>query len=200
MHERYEDQKIREIWSNKFKLDLWQLTELAVLQAKENLGKIPLETTAKISEIFQEHPIDIDWWKKRDGEINHDLNAFLEERMRWLPPKWQKDFHEKMTSYDTEEPAFASMLRASVEYVLEKSAIFKETLKSMAKKYRFVVMFAETHGQDAQVQSFGKRCLCWLQDLNASEAALTETIKNLRYSKLSGAVENYRISRLFRFQ
>ena len=34
MHERYEDQKIREIWSNKFKLDLWQLTELAVLQAK----------------------------------------------------------------------------------------------------------------------------------------------------------------------
>jgi len=191
MIKRYEDKDVVRIWSNEYKLDLWQKTELAVILAMANLGKIEEETYRKISEALSKNPIDEDWWLQRDKEIHHDLNAFLDERLRFLPPDLQVYFHRKITSYDTEEPAFARILEESLILVKMYYFELRNILKAMAQKYRYTIMNGRTHGQEAELQTFGKRFLTWLQDLKVDMDNLKRAKENLKYSKLSGAIGNY---------
>ncbi|MDO8592461.1 MAG: lyase family protein [bacterium] len=191
MHERYEKEKIKAIWINENKLALWQETELAVIKANCNLGKFPAEVFIKMNQFLTQAPIDISWWKKRDVEIRHDLNAFLEERIRFISPDLQQYWHKNITSYDTEEPAFAKMLKMSVDIVGDSCDKLLATLFELAKKYRYTIMNARTHGMEAKLQSLGKRCLTWLKELWIGYGNLQTASKNLNYSKLSGAIGNY---------
>ena len=191
MIERYVNKDIARIWSDESKLNLWQKTELAVIQAMANLGQIDREIPAKITEILEKKPIDLAWWKEKEKEIKHDLNAFLEERLRFLPSELQVYFHRKITSYDTEEPAFALMLRESIEIVKQYYFELSKVLINMALKYRFTIMNGRTHGQEAELQTFGKRCLTWIQDLRTDFTNLGRAEENLKYSKISGAIGSY---------
>jgi len=188
---RYADQEISKIWSDESKLDLWQRTELAVIQAKSNLGKVDKAISENIHTCLKNNPIDIEWWLKREEDVKHDLNAFLDERLRFLPPNLQAYFHEGMASYDTEEPAFLQMIFHSLFEAEHWVDALKETLTTMACRYRYTIMNGRTHGQEAQLQSFGKRCLTWLQSINVTMEHLRRAQNQLRQSKLSGAIGNY---------
>ncbi|MFA5753917.1 MAG: lyase family protein [Patescibacteria group bacterium] len=191
MHPRYEDKNIKRIFSDEFKLDLWQKLELAVLQARVNLKRIPKETYNEIADRLNTNPIDLDWWRNRDKEIGHDLNAFLDERLRFLPHHLHQYFHEGLTSYDTEESPFVLNLEESLNKVSDKYEPVKNALIALAKKYRYTIMMARTHGQEAELQSFGKRALTWLGDAEIAyeQAMMAATILN--FSKLAGAIGNY---------
>lgn len=191
MNPRYADKNIDAIWSNRNKLMLWQKTELAVINARVNLGMIEPKVEKEITRILTTNPIDEGWWLERDEVIKHDLNAFLEERLRFLPPELQPCFHKNMTSYDTEEPALAHMLNDSIELVKEHFFELKKVIEDMAIKYRRVIMNARTHGQEAKMQTFGKRCLTWLRVFIVDYEILKKAEENLNYSKLSGAIGNY---------
>jgi len=191
MIERYADKDIARIWSDENKLKLWQKTELAVIKAMAELGQIAEEIYQKISGILESQPIDINWWKAKDAEIKHDLNAFVEERLRFLPPELQQYFHRKITSYDIEDPAFALMIDGSFTLVKKYYQELDTILVEMAKKYRFTIMLGRTHGQGAELQTFGKRILTWLRDLRFDFNNLKRASENLKYSKISGAIGNY---------
>lgn len=191
MIERYASEEIKQIWSDENKLKLWQQTELAVIEAMVELGQIPEEIYRQISETLLSHPIDINVWKENEVKNKHDLDAFIEERLRFLSPELQQYLHRKITSYDTEEPAFATMLKASINLVEIYYQQLDAVLVEMAKKYRFTIMNGRTHGQEAELQSFGKRCLTWLRDLRFDFVTLQAAAENLIYSKISGAIGSY---------
>ena len=189
---RYEQKEITRIWSDTNKLQLWQKTEFAVLEARANLGQIPQEIYARIKGDLNYYPIDMGYWKILEEKFKHDLNAFVEERRRFLPAGLKPYLHEGMTSYDTEEPAFARMLKESTDLVMREYCInLNSTLRGKAIKHRFTIMIGKTHGQGAELQTFGKRCLTWFRNLETDLENLERTAKNLRYSKLSGAIGNY---------
>ncbi|MBU2564603.1 hypothetical protein KKA23_03430 [Patescibacteria group bacterium] len=191
MIKRYEDSEIAMIWSDENKLNLWQKTELAVIKARVKLGYVSQEIFNKISKILLKTPIDLDWWKKRDNEIHHDLQAFIDERLRFLSIDLQRFLHERMTSYDTEEPAFSQMLKKSLSRVHDFFSELMQDIAKLALHYRYTIMNARTHGQEAELQSFGKRCLTWYRELQVDLDNLKRAEKNLCFSKLSGAVGNY---------
>lgn len=83
------------------------------------------------------------------------------------------------------------MLKESVAVLKKQLAPIVARLKELAIKYRHTIMMARTHGQEAEIQSFGKRCLTWLVDLQLGLQSLEKAEENLRYSKLSGAIGNY---------
>lgn len=191
MLDRYANPKIAEIFTDEHKLNLWQETELAVIKAMLELGMISQKNYEIIFMTLKTTPIDIEWWKKRDKEIHHDLNAFIDERVRHLPAELHQFFHKNITSYDTEEPAFARMLIEATDIILPLGQSLKGWLITLALKYRFTIMNARTHGQEAELQSFGARCLSWIADYQVAKEALDQSLENLRYSKLSGAIGKY---------
>lgn len=192
MHYRYQKEPIADIFSDENKTWLWQSTEVAVIEAMGYAGKISLKTATEVARILSEAPlVDLDWWKARDREIHHDLNAFIDERLRHLPPEYQEYLHKKITSFDTEEAAFATMLIQALQVVYQYADALEAVLVDLAKKYRYNIMMGMTHGQAAELQTFGKRCLTWLRDLRFSRGIVETAAKNLKYSKISGAIGNY---------
>jgi len=194
MHGRYQNIAISDIFSDRNKLGLWEGVELAVLKADAEVtgDEARISAFSEIAEIWLKNSIDIEWWKARDREIHHDYNAFLDERLRHLPVHLQAFVHPNITSYDGEEPAFASMLSSAIEFVVEALyAKLDETLANLAVKYRYTIMNARTHGQEAELQTFGARCLAWLKEIRVAHDALLTAKPNISYSKISGAIGKY---------
>lgn len=191
MDSRYTNNDIAEIWSTEKKLSLWQKTELAVIEARVSSGKVPKEAFQKIMLALDANAIDIGWWKKRDAEIHHDLNAFIDERLRFIPQELHQYFHKRITSYDTEEPAFGRMISESLDIIWKTSSIFQEVVRELAIKHRYTIMNGRTHGQEAELQTFGKRCLAWYADFQISLNNLIDAAGGIKYSKLSGAIGSY---------
>lgn len=188
---RYENEKIKKIWNNENKLRLWQEVELAVIGARCRMEKFPSGIIDVISKALYAAPIDIEWWKARDKDINHDLNAFIDERVRHLDDRLHQYFHIGLTSYDTEEPAMSLMLLESILVVENMCNDLLTLIHELACKYRYTPMIGRTHGQEAKLQSFGKRCLTWEKRLWVSFDQLIRAKGLVKYSKLSGAIGNY---------
>jgi len=191
MHPRYENKRIKNIWSDEGKLSGWQAVELAVIKARVNLKRIPEEIYIRIKDLLEANPIDIDWWKKCDSELQHDLNAFVLERVRFLPTELHQYFHDGLTSYDTEESPFVRNLENSLMVLSGQYEKIQKLLEKLAREHRFTIMMGKTHGQDAELQSFGKRVLTWLVSCDAAYDQIMQAGKVLEYSKLSGAIGNY---------
>jgi adenylosuccinate lyase len=191
MIKRYANDQVTKIWEDSHKLMLWQKVELAVILAREMLGIFPQGVSKKIQDILESIPIDITWWLARDKEINHDLNAFIDERVRHLPPELHQYWHKGMTSYDTEEPAMALLLKESFQLIEKPYREMEKLLLDLAKKYRYTPMVGRSHGQEAKLQTFGKRCLTWLGPLRVTYALLLDAARLSSQSKLSGAIGNY---------
>ena len=191
MISRYRSPKIEDLWSDQTKVLMWQKVELAVIKARYLMGTLPADVANEISTALLRTPVVLDWWKTREKENGHDLQAFIDERVRFLSPTAQPIFHQGMTSYDTEEAAFAMILRMSVDCVVDVYSELISNLVELARKHRFTIMMGKTHGQGAEVQTLGKRFLSWLADLEVDKENLLRAQQNLKYSKLSGAIGNY---------
>lgn len=192
MIERYRQLEIDSIWNDESKLELWQLSELAMIQARSIHGEIPPGVFEEMREILLGSRIDIEKWKMLDTRLKHDLNAFLQERKAWLPEHLRPYFHAgNMTSYDTEEPAFVTMLMHSVNHVMNKGRSLLGVLSEGAQRWRHTPMMARTHGQEAQIQSFGKRELDWYVELDFALGMVAHSAEFLAYSRMSGAIGNY---------
>lgn len=191
MIRRYADKRIDEIWSDEAKLKRWDESELAMLLTRLELEEIPYECYKAIETALQEHPTDIEWWQGRESEIQHDLNAYLDERRRHIPVKHQHELHRRMTSYDTEDPALARALLASVDVVQLALADLQSELYQVAHRHRFTPMLERTHGQWAKLRSFGSRVMTWQRQLRINEIRLRDAREWCRYSRMSGAIGNY---------
>ncbi|MCX6745549.1 MAG: lyase family protein [Candidatus Parcubacteria bacterium] len=191
MIERYSNKDVKAIWSNEMKLKLWETVEKSVIAARCDLGIFPSNIIIEIRKHLDKVPIDIDWWKERDKEINPDLNAFIDERVRHLPSELHQYFHKGMTSYDTEEPALSVMILHSIDLVNQKAREILNLLPEMAKRFKNTPMLARTHGQEAKLQSFGKRCFTWSKGLRMAFDELQRAKEYIYFSKLSGAIGNY---------
>ncbi len=188
---RYEDNSVSRLALDRTKLEHWDRVEVAVLKARASRGEIPSAIVNRIESILKEHPVDHQWWLNRDAEIKHDLNAYLDERLRWFPPELQPYWHAGLTSYDIEEPAQSLILKEMLLRVETAVDGLKRVLITLAQKHRTTPMLARTHGQEAELQSFGRRCLSWLAGLNLSSTQLRSSFGLLKFSKLSGAIGNY---------
>jgi len=188
---RYENEEIKLLWTNEEKLKRWDSVELAVLEARAQRNEIDHGAAATIDHILTDHPADIAWWLARDKEVGHDLNAYIDERRRHLRAELQYLFHQDMTSFDTEEAAFAIGLIESTTIVELHARQLYDTLKSQAHRYRYLPMLDRTHGQWAKLCSFGGRLLTYVCELRFAYDGVEAAVQKCRYSRLSGAIGNY---------
>lgn len=187
---RYEDKELAQIFSDKTKVKMWQRVELAVIKARCELGFVPVVIHQLISDALQT-PVDIARWLELEKELKHDLNAFVKERKEKIPTDLRRYFHDGVTSYDIEEPAFAIILTEAWSHVFNMIPTLNDELKRLAMIYRYTPMNARTHGQEAEMQSFGARVLTWYVELELACRSSPEIVFRLSQSKLSGAIGKY---------
>lgn len=124
---------------------------------------------------------------------NHDVKAveyYIKEKLRGTSLEDCLEWvHFALTSEDTNNLAYALMLSDGLgDVIIPAAEELRETLDTLALKYRETPMLARTHGQPASPTTFGKEFKIFESRL---EGQLTQ-LENYAVSvKLNGATGNY---------
>lgn len=156
MIERYETHAMRVIWSDENKFRNWLLVELAVLKAKAQMGQVH---TKVVSRIKKQAKFTVDRINEIDGEIGHDLLAFVQVVQENLDIDLRPFFHQDVTSYDIQEPAAALITRDAIGILFESLVFLMNEVKAKALRYKYLFKIQRTHGQHAEPSTLGLELL-----------------------------------------
>ncbi len=184
MWERYALPRMRGLWTLDAQYERWLRVELVALEALEELGLVPAGVSARVKARAR---VDREAFLAREREIGHDLLAFLEvveeqvgEEGRWL--------HYGLTSSDVKDTALALAIRDALELVLERARGLARALWVLALSQRDTPMIGRTHGQYAEVTTFGLKVAVWYEELRRVEERLRRARQTIAVGKLAGAV------------
>lgn len=187
MLERYALSPMKDLWTLESQYQRWLAVELAALEALEELAHIPAGTTQVVRAKAR---LNVEKVLTLERELGHDLMAFLwalEEEIgpagRWL--------HFGLTSSDVKDTASALILREALEILVDKVKKLKGVLTERAREHQGTVMLGRTHGQWAELTTFGLKLLLWYDELQRVEERLTCAKAAISVGKLSGAVGTY---------
>lgn len=192
MISRYTTTQMSRIWSDTNKLALWLRVELASVGAYEEIALMPKGTSAKLKAASE--TIDFERLKKRaleiEEETRHDVIAFLSALEEQIGEE-SRFIHFGLTSSDIVDTAFALQLREAGEQILWRLSEFRSALFNKAREHKDVLCLGRTHGQAAEVTTFGCKLLGFVAEVDRGIERLKVSILNISVGKMSGAVGNY---------
>lgn len=188
MISRYSRKEMRQIWSDENKYGKWLKVELAFLGVKQTLGMVSGEA---VGHIAKNAKFSVKRIEEIDKEIEHDMNAFIMAVQENLDPKFTGEFHKLLTSYDIEEPSLAFILLDAIKIIKIDVESLMYVIYNRAKEHRQTIILGRTHGQPAQLTTFGLKLLVWFSMLGRDLGRIKQAEEAIKYTKLSGAVGTY---------
>ncbi|OHA18759.1 MAG: hypothetical protein A2664_04605 [Candidatus Taylorbacteria bacterium RIFCSPHIGHO2_01_FULL_46_22b] len=185
---RYTKPKLTLVFSTFYKYNRWQQVELAVLEARADVGEISRDDCETICRILRDTPIDELWIDGEEKNSRHDYNAFLAERRRHLPKHLQRLFHGDMTSYDGEEPATSLIMKEALGIVISQAEDLEAAVVRQIRKHRFTPRLERTHNRGAEIQSVGRFFITLLTPLAQARKEVVFARNAFDQTKLTGAV------------
>jgi adenylosuccinate lyase len=181
MIERYENKKIKKIWSKPYRYQLWENISLKYLN--NILDRNDIYPTASYIEVIE----------KYEKKTKHEFVAFLthlNERLEhYKEPEILQNLHYGLTSSDIIDTAFNLQLRDSCTEISGKlntlQNVVENVLYSLA--YDETQCIGRTHGKHAEIMPFDSRFKLFKEELNHALTFLTLSKKSL-YGQLSGPV------------
>lgn len=185
---RYSRKEMKEIWSDENKYGKWLKVEVAFLEAKQTLGMISDEA---VEHIAKNAKFSVKRIEEIDGEIEHDMNAFIMAIQENLDHKFSGEFHKGLTSYDVEDTAFALIILDAIKIIKIDIESLMYIIWDKARKQRQTVMLGRTHGQPAQLTTFGLKFLVWYSMFGRDLLRIRQAEEAIKFGKLSGSVGTY---------
>ena len=184
MIERYSPPRMREIWSDQHRFDLWLRIEILACEAWAELGRIPADALPKL----RQATFDVQRIQEVEETVGHDVIAFLtvvgesvgQPEARWL--------HLGLTSSDVVDTAFALQVKESAELIDEDLGRLREACAALALEHRRTPMVGRTHGIHAEPITFGFKVAGWVAELDRARRRLAGAARDVATGKLSGAV------------
>lgn len=184
MIERYTTAAMNAIWSREAKYQVWQDVEVAIVEAHEELGAVPVNA---LQEIKTRAKFDIARCDELEKETRHDLMAFVRNLSENIgePGRF---VHMGVTSYDVIDTALGIMLRNSCDVLLKSGEALASEIARLAREHRETPEIGRTHGIHAEPITFGFKCANWYAELQRNLDRLRTCRKDVAVGKVSGAV------------
>lgn len=184
MIERYAPARIRGIWSDRHRFELWLQVEILACEAWAAIGRIPEEALPKL----RAATVDPERIKEVEARVGHDVVAFLTVAAESVGQPEARYLHLGLTSSDIVDTAFALQLRESAVAILVDLRRLRETAAALAVRHRGTLMVGRTHGVHAEPITFGFKVAGWVAELDRGIARLETAARDVSAGKLSGAV------------
>jgi adenylosuccinate lyase len=182
--ERYAPPRIREIWSDRRRFELWLQVEVLACEAWASIGRIPPEALPKILGAG----FDVERIKEVEERVGHDVIAFLNVVSESIGQPEASYLHLGLTSSDVVDTAFALQVRECAGVILEDMRRLREVAAEVAVRHRRTLMAGRTHGIHAEPITFGFKVIGWVAEMDRSIARLEAAARGLAVGKLSGPV------------
>ncbi|HEY6111446.1 MAG TPA: adenylosuccinate lyase [Chthoniobacterales bacterium] len=181
---RYSLPRMREIWTDQRKFEIWLEIEILACEAMAELGQIPKEDAAEIRGRARFSIPEILEIEKR---TNHDVIAFLENVASYVGPaaRW---IHQGLTSSDILDTSLAVQLNESAQILADDLKQLREVIAAQARKYKMTPMIGRSHGVHAEPITFGLKLALMFDEFGRAEERLSQTRERIRVGKISGAV------------
>ncbi len=187
MIERYSLPEIAKVWSLENKYGTWLKVELAVCTAYNKTGKIP---DTSYENIIRKAKFNVNEIQEIENVTKHDVIAFLTNVAKYVGED-SRFIHLGLTSSDVGDTSFSLLLKESLELILKKIEILRESLRNQAVRYKHTPVMGRTHGIHAEPVTFGFKLLIFYEEIKRAEERIKMAIKSVSFGKLSGAVGNY---------
>ena len=186
MIERYSRPRMKKIWSDENKFDLWLRVEIAVCEAWLALGEIPKEAITKI----RKATYDLDRIAEFFKVTHHDMTAFLKSVAESLGEE-SRFIHLGLTSSDIMDTALSLQLKEAANILSQDISDLISTLENKAIEHKYTIMIGRTHGVHAEPTTFGLKIALWIEEMKRNAERLEEAKRTISVGKISGAVGTY---------
>jgi adenylosuccinate lyase len=191
MIDRYSRPKMRFIWSDEHRLQLWQEVERVVCEELHVAGVIPSGAWKRLSQAFDRlkkrgglSPQKVSEWEK---VTRHETLAFTTALAEELGPE-ARYVHFGLTSSDILDTALALQLQAAGRLIQEELAGLISILERRAWEFRALPTIGRSHGIWAEPTSFGLKFLSWASEFRRAQTRIHAALDAVAFGKLSGAV------------
>ena len=184
MIERYTPPRLREVWSDRRRFELWLQIEILACEAWSGLGQVPAEALPRI----RTATFDVERIKEVEARVGHDVIAFLTVVGESVGQPEARYLHLGLTSSDVVDTAFAMQLRESGEVVAGDLRRLRDAAAELALRHRRTLMAGRTHGVHAEPITFGFKVAGWVAELDRAVARLEAATAEVAVGKLSGPV------------
>lgn len=200
MINRYEDNVIKNIWSEINKINIWLNLELSYVNSlykfKDHLGLASFSDedlkciNNSLSVNLQEK--DLEDILEIELSTKHDFVAFLKHIESKTPNKSGRWLHYGLTSSDIIDTANSIRCVNSLLYTRNSiTSVITTLLGRIKHEDSQTEILSRTHGQAAEIQKVANVFERWLSFARRSFDNVTLAEKSLRVGKLSGPSGNY---------
>jgi len=177
--------EMNSLFEEQNKLALWMRVEVALARAHEKLGHIDSGSADEIE--FASKKVELARVLEIENEIHHDLMAMV-KALTEKCSKYGGHVHLGATSYDIEDTALALQLRDAGGLLRSRLEQVLDILASLAKEKKNLVCVGRTHGQHAVPTTYGMKFALYYDSLKRNLRRLDDSISQISYGKMSGAV------------
>jgi adenylosuccinate lyase len=188
--DRYALPELREIFSERRKLELWLRIELLAVEALHAAGTVPEDDWQRIRAALADGEVDPERAHEIERESQHDVIAFLRSITERLGPegRW---LHFGLTSSDVLDTATAVQLRDAATVVEVELARLIEVVRHLALQHRSTPMVGRSHGIHAEPITLGFKVAGWFAELGRDAERLARARVGIAVGKISGAVGSH---------
>ena len=187
MIDRYSLPAMREIWTEKSKLDAFLEIEILSVEAWSELGVIPTEDARRIR---QNASYDVERMHELELALRHDVVAFTRAVSESLGDE-KKWVHYGLTSTDVVDTANGVLLKRADELILKDLEDMLAVLASRAREFERTPCIGRTHGIHADITSFGLKLALWYEEMKRNLERFKIAAAGVECGKISGAVGNF---------
>ncbi len=187
MIDRYTNPRMKSLWSDKSKFDVF--LEIEILNA-EALNHLEIVSDEELSLIKNNASYSLKRVKQLEKETKHDVIAFTRAVSESLGRE-KRFIHYGLTSTDVVDTTYGVLLKRANEIIKTDVKNFLKVLKTQAFKYKETYCIGRTHGIHADITLFGLKFALWFDELSRNYQRFLRAAEEIEVGKISGAVGNY---------
>jgi adenylosuccinate lyase len=184
---RYGRMEVKEIFSEKSRIEYMLKIEASLARAEADLNIIPRNYADIIAKHANLSDVKIERVKEIEREIGHDVMALV-KALSEVCGEAGGFVHLGATSNDILDTATALQLKRFYDYLEEDIGNLSKALYEKAKRHMKTVMIGRTHGQHALPITFGLKVAVYLAEMLRHSERVMESRKRVIVGKFMGAV------------
>ncbi len=192
MLERYTLPEMGQHFTDVAIWDACRDVELAAVRARVLLG---LNSDEDVAAILQRTPVItpavVDRIKERERTTDHDVAAFVDIMQEDIASPDSRWFHYGLTAADVTDTALGLRLTRASDLLIEVGEKLLATMCARAREFRYTPTAGQTHGQQAEIITFGVRLSNWAMMIERALSTLRLAREEIAVGTLSGPCGTY---------
>jgi adenylosuccinate lyase len=185
MIERYSRAAMRDIWTERRKLEIWLQIELLATEALVAEGLVP---PGDFAQMKAKAAFSVERCLELEKTLHHDVIAFTTNVAENIGAPASRWLHFGLTSSDVIDTAFAVQMTQSADILIADVTALREVIAKKAREHQFTPMIGRSHGIHAEPITFGLKMALMHDEFTRALERLQSARARVAVGKLSGAV------------